>query len=129
MRYIALLGFLANHCENCYHFEIDGKQCLSDYSNFPLSRSMTPQIMMIWEQTGYSVVCACVVVLRVSPEDQEPPEDISISSTPLRCIIATAGLGFGMGLSYRLSAHPAVIVGLFLLEILIVAPMYTHQVS
>lgn len=77
--------------------------------------------------TGYSVVCACVVVLRSSPEGQESPEDSTKSITVLRSIIATAILGFAMGLTYRLSGHPAPIIGLFLVEILIVSPMYFNQ--
>ncbi|CAM6095013.1 unnamed protein product [Calypogeia fissa] len=81
--------------------------------------------------TGYSVVCACVVALRVSPEEhltsQSPPADGKKSQAALWSIIGTAVLGFAMGLSYRLGAHPAFTIALVVLEIAIVAPMYTRQ--
>jgi hypothetical protein len=89
--------------------------------------------MIVWEQTGYSVVCACVVVLRVAPEDrmlanEVALEDATKSSRALRSILITAIIGFAMGLSYRLKLHPGVMIGLSLLEIVSVVPMYTHQV-
>ncbi|OAE28571.1 hypothetical protein AXG93_2175s1550 [Marchantia polymorpha subsp. ruderalis] len=83
---------------------------------------------------GYSVVCACVVVLRVLPEEQWRSDerqggakDVRRTQGAVGCTLVTAALGFAIGLCYRYGAHPAFAISLLLLELLCAVPMYTHQ--
>ncbi|KAL3683177.1 hypothetical protein R1sor_001199 [Riccia sorocarpa] len=91
-------------------------------------------ILSVGALTGYSVVCACVVVLRTLPEEQwqsasryRGSKDAKRTQGAIAFILVTAVLGFSIGLCYRLGAHPAYGLGLLSLELLFAVPMYTHQ--
>ncbi|KAL2653930.1 hypothetical protein R1flu_022058 [Riccia fluitans] len=85
-------------------------------------------ILSVGTLTGYSVVCACVVVLRTLPEEQyQGSKDAKKTQGVIGFIMVTAILGFSIGLCYRFGAHPAYGLGLLLVELLFAVPMYTHQ--
>lgn len=94
-------------------------------------------ILLWWnaQQASYSVVCACVVMLRLNTEDQWhdredhlPPKGLTRWQEAMLCILSMGFLGFLVGLCYRTGAPVAYGIALLAMMGLLTVPLLARQV-
>lgn len=89
-------------------------------------------ILSVGTLSGYSVVCSCVIMLRITTDDyDEEKVGKRILTRPqeaVSCILGIALCGFTIGLFFRFSLHYAYTVVMLVVGIFIAAPMYARQV-
>jgi len=83
---------------------------------------------------SYTVVCACLVMLRIDTGDQwQEHENLSSQKGPTRwqeamlCVLSVALTGFLVGLCYRTSAPVAYSIALLVVMALLLIPLITRQ--
>ncbi|CAK9249611.1 unnamed protein product, partial [Sphagnum jensenii] len=91
-------------------------------------------ILSVGTLIAYSVVCACVIMLRLNPEVQwqqleVQPSDkgLTRSQEAVVCIVSIALSGFLLGLCYRTGAHVAYGIALLMVMALLAIPLHTRQ--
>lgn len=87
------------------------------------------------QQASYSVVCACVVMLRLNTDNQWHDREDHFSQKGLTrwqeailCILSMATLGFLVGLCYRTGAPVAYAIALLVMMGLLTIPLLARQV-
>lgn len=94
-------------------------------------------ILLWWsdQQASYSVVCACVVMLRIKTEDQWhdredhlPQKGLTRWQEAILCILSMAFLGFLVGLCYRTGAPVAYGIAFLAMMGLLTIPLLARQV-
>lgn len=93
--------------------------------------SQLSHILSVGTLSGYSVVCGCVLILRISQDnlgEKSEKRFLTRSQEAVCCLLGVAVCTFVVGLFFRFSLHFAFsIVGL-LVVILAAVPMYFRQV-
>ena len=85
----------------------------------------------LFEQIAYSVVCCCVLILRIKMDNFPKHEQqfLSRRQEAITCLLGVSLCGFCVGLFFRFSLHLAFIIVGLVFAILIMVPMYSRQVS
>ncbi|MCO5579812.1 hypothetical protein L7F22_033674 [Adiantum nelumboides] len=89
-------------------------------------------ILSVGTLSGYSVVCGCVLILRVLRTNfaEGKPEKhlLTRSQEATTCLVGVALSGFVVGLFFRFSLHYALLIVGLLISIGMAVPMYIRQV-
>lgn len=116
--------------------------CLVAFADFMLFQVMvscsgllTKKSWLSAQQASYSVVCACVVMLRLNTDNQWHDRGDHFSQKGLTrwqeailCILSMATLGFLVGLCYRTGAPVAYAIALLVMMGLLTIPLLARQV-
>lgn len=89
-------------------------------------------ILSVGTLSGYSVVCSCVIMLRVMQDDlaegKLEKRILRRSQEAVSCVLGVVLCGFAVGLFFRFSVHYAFMIAGLVVGILMAVPLYTRQV-
>ena len=88
-------------------------------------------LLSFWEQTGYSVVSACVITLRWNDKgtSRRSLGSMSIWQEGVLCLVIVALCGFIVGLCYRFNYAIAFMVVAFVIAVAASFALQFHQVN
>lgn len=88
-------------------------------------------ILSVGTLSGYSVVCGCVLILRVSQDDlpeKKSERILTRSQEAVCCLLGVALCGFLVGLFFRFSFHYVFMIVGLVIGMFVAVPMYYRQV-